>query len=129
MCLKPGRQRAQYSAPRKRQWSSGFTVPSSAPKSATIEKGLFFRRRRPPQDGIAVRKASEPADDVGMILSVFQIVRLAGLAEEFATTQLVGQMLRMHERQVEKFQQYRLNAPVGAACDGAARDLAGQRIA
>ena len=97
MCLKPGRRQAQYSAPRKRQWACAFTVPSSAPKSATIEKGLFLRRRRAPQDGIAVRKAAEPADDIGMILGVFQIVRLPALAKEFDATQLIGQMLRMHE--------------------------------
>src|SRR3977135_4102616 len=129
MCLKPGRRRPQYSAPRKRQWFGVFTVPSSAPKSATIEKGLFLRRRRAPQDGIAMRKAPEPADDIGMILGVFQIVRLPTLAEEFDATQLIGQMLRVHERQVEKFQQDRLDPGVGAACDGAAGDLAGQRIA
>src|SRR6266516_793497 len=108
MCLKPGRRRAQYSAPRKRQWSCAFTVPSSVPKSATIQKGLFFRRRRAPQDAIAMRKAHEPADDIGMILGVFQIVRLPALAKELDATQLVGQMLRMHQRHVEKFQQSRL---------------------
>src|SRR6267378_6673136 len=129
MCLKPGRRQAQYSAPRKRQWSCGFTVLSSAGKSAALEKGPFSRRRRAPQHAIAMRETPEPADDVGVILGVFQIVGVAGLAEEFDATKLVGQMLRMHERHVEKLQQCRLDARVGAAGDGAADNLAGQRIA
>src|SRR5882724_3853454 len=60
MSLKPGKRRAQYSVPRKRQWSYGFTVLSSAGKPAIVEKGLFFRCRDAPQNAIAMGKAPEP---------------------------------------------------------------------
>src|ERR1700739_20033 len=104
ICLKPGRLRAQYSVAWKRQWSRSFTVLSSAGKSAVVEKRLLLRRGASSQNTIAMGKAPEPADDVGMILGVSKVVGIAGLTKQFDATLLVGQLLRMHERHGEKFQ-------------------------
>src|SRR4051812_31808749 len=75
--IRPGRRPAQYWAPRKRQWPSWITVLSLPRKPAAIEKSLLLRRRRAPEDTIAMRKAPEPADDTGMTLGVFQLVCVA----------------------------------------------------
>jgi hypothetical protein len=117
----------KISCPWKRQWCRSFTVLSSAGKSAKIEKRLFFRRRGSSQNIIAMGKAPEPADDVGMILGIAEIVAIARVTKQFDAALLVGQMLRMHERHVEKFQQGRLDTLVRAARDGAGRDLATSR--
>src|ERR1700731_4755623 len=76
-CLRPGRRRAQYwvarKRPRKWQWPGVFIVPSSAGKSAGVEKELFFRRRDASQNGVAVGKAPEPADNIGVILGISEV--------------------------------------------------------
>ncbi len=50
-----------------------FTVLSSAGKAACVEEGLFFGRGRAAQDAVTVRKAPEPADDVGVVLGIFHV--------------------------------------------------------
>src|SRR3984957_12122344 len=74
ICLKPGRLRAQYAGAWKRQGSGTFIVLSSAGKSAIVEKCLFLRCGASSQNAIAMGKAPEPADDVGMILGVSEVV-------------------------------------------------------
>src|SRR5258708_30948430 len=105
MCLKPGTWRAQYSAPRKRQCRPAFTVLSSAGKASGVKECLFLGRRCAPQDAVTVRKAAEPADDIGMVLGIFPVFGIGRAAEQLDAAQLVGQMLRMHERHIEEFEQ------------------------
>src|SRR5258705_3696728 len=100
--LRPGGRRAQYSAHRKRQWCAAFTVASSARKAARFEKRLFFGGRPAVQHPIAMREAPEPADDVGVTFGVFQVFRIAGFSEKVNEPKLVGQVLRMHEGQIQE---------------------------
>src|ERR1700722_8288815 len=106
-----------------------FSVIGLAGKSALIEKGLLLWRRHAAKNAVSMRKAAEPADDVGMVLGVFQVLRPAGGAEELDATQLIGEVLRMHEWYIEEFEQLRLEAPVRAARDRAVCDLKRQRVA
>ena len=73
-------------------------------------------------------KATEPPDNIGMFLGIVEVIGIAGFAEEVDATQLVGQMLRMHERHVEKFQQGFVDTRIRAAGYGAARNLQGRRV-
>src|SRR2546426_12599745 len=113
-CLRPGGWPAQYSARRKRQWCAAFTVASSARKAACVQKRLLFRGCCAVQYPIAMRKTPKPADDVGVVEGVFQLFGVAELAEQLDATELVGQMLRMHERHVQEFQQHGIDPRIGA---------------
>src|SRR3954447_1501814 len=127
--LKPSGWPAQYSVARKRQWRCAFTVLSSAGKPSGVEEGLFFGRHFASQNAVTMRKASEPADDVGVPLGISDVLVVGGGAEQLDAAQLIGQMLRMHERHIEEFEQRRLDARIGAAVNRAARDLARLRVA
>ena len=70
-----------------------------------------------------MRKASEPADDIGMFLGILEVLRIAGAAEQFDAAQLVGQIFRMHEWQIQKLQEGSFNAFIGAAGERAVDDL------
>ncbi len=77
-----------------------------------------------------MREAPEPADDVGVVLGVFQVFGSRRLsANSSMQRNWSAQMLRMHEGQIEEFAQRRIDPRVGAAVDGAARDLARQGVA
>jgi len=63
-----------------------FTVLSSAGKASGIEECLFFGRGRPAQNPVAVGKAPEPADDVGVLFGIFLVFGIGAAA--FATRNL-----------------------------------------
>ena len=71
-------------------------------------------------------KAAEPPDDIGVVLGPFQVLGMAGRARQLDAAQLVRQLLRMHERQIEEFPQSAVNPGVRTAFDGAMRHLAGE---
>src|SRR6185312_6349067 len=100
---------------------------SSAGKSTGVQKGLFFGRRRPSQQAVAMRKADEPADDVGVPLGIFEVE--GSVAEELHAAKLVGQILRMHEGHVKKFAQGRLDPRIGASGECPTCDLPRQSVA
>jgi hypothetical protein len=81
------------------------TVAASTRKPAFVQEGLLFRRRRAPQNSVAVRETAEPPDDRGVVFGVFEVVCPARLAEQIDAAELVRKMLRMHEGQVEKLAQ------------------------
>src|SRR5260370_23659360 len=127
--LKPDRQRAQYSAPRKQQWPRAFTVILSARKAARFQKRLLFGGRSAVQKPITMREAPEPANYVCICFGVFEVFRIAGPAEEFDAAKLVGQMLRMHERHVQGFQQRGTAPRIGAPVECPVCDFTGHRVA
>src|SRR5215470_5331756 len=97
-CLRPGGRPVQYSGWRKRQ--RRFTILPSAGKSSGIQKGLLCGGHCAPQYAVTMREAAEPADDFGMVFGIFEIVGIGRVAEQRHATELVPQMLRMHERQI-----------------------------
>src|SRR5882757_284006 len=68
---------------------------------AIIQIGLLLRRGGAAEHAVAMREATEAADDVGMPLGVFQIL-VAGFAIERDAAPLVVHVLRMHEGQEEE---------------------------
>src|SRR6188474_122924 len=88
------------SSPRMTERFAEF-VPSSALEPAAIQKRLFLRRGRAAEHGVAMREAAEAADDVAVLFGVFQIV-ITRRAIKFDAADLVGQFLRMHERQEQE---------------------------
>ena len=66
---------------------------ASAGKATAVEKGLLLRRGGAAEHGVAVRKAAEAADDVGVPLRPFQPVGVALRAVEGDGLFLVGQIL------------------------------------
>jgi hypothetical protein len=75
-----------------------------------------------------MRKAPEPADDVRMFLGISEVFRIVGSAEQVDAAQLVGQVFRMHEWQIQELQKGRLDLSVGAAGKRAACDLERQSV-
>src|SRR3954468_9798008 len=73
----------------------------SAFKAPVFEVLLLLRRRGAAEDRVAVRKATEAADEVAGLLCVFQ-VRAPRLAIELHAALLVDQILGVHERQEEE---------------------------
>src|SRR5712691_10155244 len=71
-------------------------------KSTVVEEGLLLRAGGAAQHRIAVREAAEAADDLGVLLGVFEEFVIAISARQFDAALLIRQMLRMHERQIEK---------------------------
>ena len=49
-----------------------------------------------------MREAPEAADDVGMQFGIFEVLGIVGVAEQLHAAKLVGDLLGMHERQIEK---------------------------
>ena len=72
------------------------------PEAAAVEKRLFLGRGGAAEHGVAMRKAAEPADDVGVQLGPFHEVGVAGRAEQRDAALLVGERLGVLERQVEE---------------------------
>ena len=70
-----------------------------------------------------MRKAPEPADDIGMFLGIAQVFGIGGGAEQIDAARLVGQIFRMHEWQIQELQEASFNALVGAAGERAVGDL------
>jgi hypothetical protein len=71
----------------------------SAGKPAVVEKGLLLQRRGAAQDRVAMREASEAANDIGMLLGVFAELIIAA-------SRLVGSMEnKEHPRTVIGFGQ------------------------
>ena len=74
-------------------------------------------------------KAAEPADDIGVVLGPFQVFGIPCGACQLDAAELVGEVLRMIEGQIEEFAQGRIDPCVDAVLDGAVRHLARQGIA
>jgi hypothetical protein len=53
------------------------SVYASALETAAVEEGLLLGRGLPSKHRIAMRKAAEPADDVGVDVRPFEIVFVA----------------------------------------------------
>src|SRR6185437_2378999 len=104
--------------------ATAFTWMSSSGKSVRVEESLLLGARRPPEREITVREAPEAADDIGMQLGIFEVLGIGRIAEQFDSAKLVGDLLRMHERQIEKLAQRRVDPCVDAAIDGALCHLA-----
>src|SRR6185503_16033152 len=107
-----------------RQISRGSRLTGEA---APVQEGLLFGRGSAPEHGVAVRKAAEATDDVGMNVRPFEAVGVARglIAQEPAL--LVDQTLGMLERQIEETAHLGIGA-VEAVEDGAARQRARLRV-
>src|SRR5205085_9130187 len=90
---------------------------SASTRQATrSEKIEFLLAGLAAEQRVPVRETAESSDDVGVILGVFPVL-LAGLREQLHTSFLVGELLRMHERHVEKLPQVVRRSHVDAARD------------
>src|SRR6267142_3745582 len=105
MFLRPGRRPAQYSGDTKRRRWRPFTLPSSGGKAPFVQECLFVRRGGAAQNAVAVGEAPEAADDLGMVLRPLRAFSQARLSRQFDAAHLVGELLRMHEGQIEEFLQ------------------------
>ena len=101
----------------------------STSKAASIEKGLLFGGRAAAKDRVAMGKAPEPADDVGMLLGMPREFFFAVAARQLEAVLLVGQIFRMHERQIEKLAFRMRDFLIEAASDGALRHGASHGVA
>src|SRR5262245_51312620 len=97
-------------------------------KPASIQKGLFLGRGGTAQHVVAMGEAAEAADDVGVVLGIFQAVVVAQRAVEGDAAFLVGQRFRVHERQIEERAQVLWHRLVEAALQRAVCARAGERI-
>ena len=77
---------------------------------------------------IAVGKAPEAANDVGMDLGVFFAFGIAGVAAQRDAALLVGEILRVHQRQIEEALLRQSEQPVGAPRDRRFGNRARRRI-
>src|SRR5215469_15215978 len=135
MCLDRGGGRYNIRTVKNGNRVSPFCHPwanPSAGKSAALQKGLLLRRHGAAEHTVTVREAAKAADDLGMLLGISAIVRIGCAAKQLHATKLVGEMLRMHEGHVEKFDQLRINPRIRAArnrtgCDVARHSVAGKR--
>src|ERR1700722_5489838 len=105
------------------------SVIALAGKPAAVEKGLFFRRRSAAENAVSVRKAPEPADNVRMFLGIAEVFGIVVGAKQVDAAQLIGQIFRMHEWQIQELQQGSFNAFVGATGKRAVGDVACERVA
>src|SRR5450756_1769391 len=96
----------------------------SAGEAAAVEERLFLRGADAAEHRIAVPEA---ADDIGVPFRPFQAVGVVARAIERDRPFLISQLLRMHERQIEKAEQVGKRA-VEAVEDGAAGDGMRQRV-
>src|SRR5215475_5513750 len=86
---------------------SAFPDHALAGKSAAGQKSFFFRCGLASQQVVAMREAAEAADDLGVILGISEIFGIGLVSKQLDAADLVRQMLRMHERQIEKLLQHR----------------------
>src|SRR5207253_9402894 len=100
----------------------------SAGKAACLEKDLLVRSARAAQDRVAVREASEAPDDVGMLLGIFREFSIAVVARQLQAALLVGEIFRMHQRQIEELPLGVRQLPVEAAPKGAIGGRAGELV-
>jgi hypothetical protein len=84
-----------------RHTNSQCTLPQPA-KPSGVEKGLLVRCHRPSQHGVAMGKPAEAANDVGVELGVLCDFIVAQAACQLEASFLIGENLRMHERQIEE---------------------------
>src|SRR5262249_42171578 len=75
-----------------------------------------------------MREATEAADDAGVLLGIFQEFVRAGAARELDAVLLVGELLRMHERQIEELPRIMRHLLVEPAREGARRNSTRQGI-
>src|SRR5690242_18829090 len=100
----------------------------SAGKTPAVQKSLLFRRSAASERGVAMRKASEPSDDIGVNFRPFQIFCTAGRFVEGNATLLIGKILRMLKGKIEKVLQLLRHLTVEPAHDGSGRNGACERI-
>src|ERR1043165_6777341 len=105
----------------------GFNARESPLEPAAIEKRLLLRRGFAAQHGVAMREAAEAADNVAVLLGVFQ-VRVPRRAVKLDAAELAGDPPRMHERQEKKAGIPRWQGLVVAALERAVGGGARQRI-
>src|SRR3984893_16753424 len=109
----PGRSGNRVGGPRH-GWA-----PLSAGKSARVEKGLLLGSRAAAHDRVAMGKAPKSADYLGMLLCIARKFFFAVAARQLKAVLLVGQIFRMHERQIEKFALRMRDFPIKAASERA----------
>src|SRR5262249_8593330 len=81
---------------------AGVSRCGLAGEAARIEKRALLVCRFAAERAIAMGKPPEPADDVGMNLGMFDGLLVARLAAQRDAALLVGQILGVHERQMEE---------------------------
>ena len=109
------------------RYSVSALVGVSPRKSATIEKFLLISRGFSQKNSIAVRKPSEPFDDIAVLQGMMQ----RRSAERFVQTTgviLILHIFRMRKRQVEEDAQFLFYTQVMPAGDGLLGKKACQRI-
>jgi hypothetical protein len=67
----------------------------SAGKPAVVEKDLLLRRRGAAEDRVAMREATEAANDIGMSFGVFAELIIAVAARQLQAAFLVRQIFRV----------------------------------
>jgi hypothetical protein len=82
--------RAAFRHDYSRIFRANFKLATLARKPTLIEKGLLLGSGRAAKNAVAMGKAAEPADDIGVVLGIFQVFGVAGFAEEIDAIELVG---------------------------------------
>jgi len=100
----------------------------SAGEAVGVEKGLLVRCHRPSQHGVAMGKPAEAANDAGVELGVLCDFIVAQAACQLEASFLIGENLRMHERQIEESALQLRHIVVEAALESAIGNGAGDRI-
>src|SRR5262245_41567022 len=90
----------------------------SAFVAAVVEIRLFRGRALAPQDDVAMGKASEALDDVAVMFGVREVLRAQVAARQCDRAFLVGQILRVSERQIDEQTQWLWNRAIVACRDG-----------
>src|ERR1043166_6254454 len=107
--------------------SPRMTEYASPLEPAAVQKRLLLRGRLAAEHGVAMREAAEAADDVAVLLGVFQVL-IARRAVKLDAAELVGEFLRMHERQEQKAAVFGRQVLVVGALERAVGGRARQRI-
>ena len=94
---------------------------SSAGKTAVVEESLFVSRGFAAEDIVAVREATEPADDLGVLCGRLLALFVVGPAKQRDAMLLVAEVLGMHQRHIEEFEQVRIDPASGAPAKFEAR--------
>src|SRR3954447_8885535 len=102
---------------------------SSAGETAAVEEGLLVRGGVAAEQTVAVGEAAKPPDDVGVLTRVFQVLGIVGVLKQRDAMQLIGQVLGMHEGQIEEFEQDRIDPLICTPRNGVAGDVARLRVA
>src|SRR5665213_709737 len=92
---------------------------SSTLEAAAVEERLFLRGADAAKHSVAMRKAAETADDVGMDFRPFQAVGIVMRAMDSDCVFLIGQGFGVRKWQIEKIAQVR-DCAVESIEDGAA---------